>query len=333
MMLVRKGKLSQDEITTWLLSLRNHPYVPESGFGVTAVFRARLKEQDDYYFAGVNVENIDHRVGTHGEEACLAAMVTGLGPTAEVVEGWVMGAPKGVKPADDKPSVDTIITCCGKCRQQIAGFADEAVKINSVTLRGKIVSTTVGAFLPGLYTYRHMRADSGGIHKMETAAPAPSCEVVENKLMRPGPVSEKEIFRWLHEIESVDYTSKISQSMILKLDNGMYVSGATIEEVASVSMNAAQTAVSIAVTAFGECRIEKVWIYTQGRDGKELPAEGYGVPTLAALQTLLQLAERNVPVCLFAGNGSTQHLTLLEVVHYPSKSGKSFYMKRDFVKV
>src|SRR5437762_371186 len=89
----RKGALSAADIVQWLKELRSHAYVPESGYCVSAVFRARLGGTDDYYFGGVNAENIEHRISTHGEEGCIAGMVTGLGNRVRMAEGWVMGAP------------------------------------------------------------------------------------------------------------------------------------------------------------------------------------------------------------------------------------------------
>ena len=139
----RKGHQNEKEIIDWLRDMRGSPYVPASGFDVTVVFRAKIGNADDYYFTGVNVENPDHRLSTHGEEAALSAMVTGLGKQVELVEGWVMGAPKHLKPGSADPLANNKCTCCGKCRQQIAGFAGPDVKIHSVSLNGAVSSITV----------------------------------------------------------------------------------------------------------------------------------------------------------------------------------------------
>ena len=311
----KKGRLSQGEIVQWLGQLRKNAHVPESGFIVTAVFRARAAGADDYYFAGTNVENIDHRLTTHAEEGCLAAMVTGLGRHAEIVEGWVMGAPK------DLQKSDMLVSCCGKCRQQIAGFADAAVEIHAVSLNGATASTTVGAFLPNPFTFR---AYSGDVISPDFSA-ARADDDVKKKLTRHGPLTEKEIAVWLKEIESVDYASKLSQAMVLKLDNGAYVAGAKIEEAAFVSMSAAQTALAIAVAGFGACKVQAVWVYTKGRDGKELPAHSAGLLTLSALQTLAPFAENgDIPVRFLAGDGSVAQMTFSGAVRngglFPEKS-------------
>ncbi len=279
MKIFRKGKLSAADILQWLASLRGNAYVPESGFPVTAVFRARVQGVDDYYFAGVNVENADHRISTHGEEGAIAAMVVGLGKGAEIVEGWVMGAVRTAPPESDN-----LVTCCGKCRQQIAGFAAADVKIHSVAINGKTSSTTVGAFLPDVFTFRQFLADAPATKK--TATSAPSAAEVENRLLRQAKLTEQEIFAWLQKIESVDYASKVPQAIVMQLDNGAYVAGAKVEEAAFNGMNAAQCALAIAISEFGHHKITGLWVYS-------------GTLTLSALQALSSAAKQDMPILLF----------------------------------
>ena len=130
--------LTQEDITQWLREMRDTPYVAASGFAVTCVFRAKIGDDDSYYFTGVNVENPDHRLATHGEEGGIAAIATALGKKAEIVEGWVMGAPKDLKVGDDSFLANNCVSCCGKCRQQIAGLAAPSVAIHSISLNGAI---------------------------------------------------------------------------------------------------------------------------------------------------------------------------------------------------
>lgn len=299
----KKGRLSKTEITQWLTELRENSCAPASGFAVTAVFRAGTAEEDDYYFAGVNVENIDHRLTIHAEEGCIAAMVTGLGCRARIVEGWVMGGPKGARTSD------TLVGCCGKCRQQIAGFAGEGVKIHSLSLNGATASTTVGAFLPDPFTFLQYMPEGFDATKINAAAP--SRDAVKKRLTRQGPLSEQEIVVWLKDIESIDYVSKVSQSIVLQLDNGVCVAGSKIEEAAFVSLNAAQSAVAIVVSAFGARKVQKAWVYTKGRDGAALPSGNSGVLTMSALQTLAQLAESDeIPIRFIADDSPVVQATL-----------------------
>lgn len=273
----KKGRLSEAEVYQWLLALRPYAHVPVSNFSVTTVFRARAGSTDDFYFAGVNVENDDHRLATHGEEGAISGIVTALGKQAEIVEVWVMGAPLGVKPGDGSPFADAVVSCCGKCRQQIAGLAAEDAKIHYVTLNGKTSTTTIDAFLPEKFTFRNYISDFAG----SPAGAAPADDEVAKKLSRKGPLSDAEIEAWLKSLESVDYATKVTQSIVVKLDNGFYVAGAKVEDAAFIDISAAQAAMANAVTTFGARTVESVWVYT-GDHGK-LP--------LSSLQVLLEFAE------------------------------------------
>jgi cytidine deaminase len=302
MKVFRTGKLSNAEIAQWLTALRANAYIPESGYAATTVFRAR---GDDFYFGGVNVENTDHRLSTHGEEGAIAAMLTGLGKYAEIAEGWVMGAPRQAQ-----APTDALVSCCGKCRQQIAGFAGENVKIHYVALDGHMTTTTVGAFLPEAFTLRQFSAEKKSAAKKHTAAE------IENRLVRKGKLSDTEITQWLKDIESVDYFSKVSQAVVLELGNNHYAAGGKMEDAAFLSMNAMQAALAIAVASFGAQALRAAWIYTKTRDGKEMPPVTL---TLSALQTLRQMAESPaLPVNFLSGDGSITRMTLTEAARLAS---------------
>lgn len=319
----RKGKLTEQEIHQWLLDLRGNPNVPESGFDVTAVFRAKVNGVDDYYFAGVNVENADHRLGTHGEEGCISNIVTALGKYAEITEGWVMGSPRGLTANDDHPLTDLKCPCCGKCRQQVAGLAGEDVQIHSFSLKGDKDTTTVRAFLPNLFTFRQyipelVTAQSGN------SKVAPTAEEVEKKLIRKGPLSEQEISEWIKELESVDYASKISQSAIIRLSNGYYVAGTKVEEAAFVDISAAQAALAVATSEFGPSpKVEEVWVYTKGREEKALPKNTYGTLPMSALQTLNQVAENvRIPLHYLNDDGIAKTTTLAAAASIAATSAR-----------
>lgn len=186
MKLFRKSAtpLTQQDITQWLREMRGNPYVTASGFDVTAVFRAKVGDDDTYYFAGVNVENPHHRLSTHGEEGCISAIATALGKNAEIVEGWVMGAPTNLKAGDDHALANNCVSCCGKCRQQIASLANPAVQIHSVSLNGAIKTTTVGDFLPDAFTYKQFMTEVGGNSANNSPFSTPTAEQVESRLIR-----------------------------------------------------------------------------------------------------------------------------------------------------
>lgn len=319
----KKGALTQAEITQWLIDLRPNPSVPESGFHVTAVFRARAGSQDDYYFGGVNVENADHRLTTHGEEGSMAGIVTGLGKQGEIMEAWVMGAPRDVKPHDGSAFASAFVTCCGKCRQQIVGLAGDDVEVHSVSLNGPMQTTTVKKFLPEKFSFRDFMPEIAALQS--PGAPSPSAAEVEKKLVRRGPLSPTEIKEWLDSLESVDYVSKVSQAAVVHLDNGWYVAGTKMEEAAFQSMNVAQSAMALATSEFGERKIEEVFVLTKGRDEKKIPAGSYGSLSLSALQTLFHFAANDgMKVHLFNETGPARTLTSAEAVTAALANHKAF---------
>jgi len=326
MKIFHKGKLSNSDVIQWLQDMRGHPYVPESGFDVTTVFRVKSHDHDDYYFAGVNVENPDHRQSTHGEEACIAAMVTSLGKNAEIVEGWVMGAPHDLIPGDQDPLAQNKVSCCGKCRQQIAGFADEAVKIHSVSLNGDLETHTVGMLLPLSFTFRQFAPEILEDKNKPVQGSAPTLNAVKNKLIRKGEsLTDSEIFSWLTSLESADFASKISQSVILKLTNGAYVAGTKIEEAAFVSMNPLQSALAIANAEFGVCEVSHVWAYSKGRGGKELKKDEIQALSLAGIQTLSQFVNgNNISISMFKENGTASKIELHKTATYAPTFKKPF---------
>lgn len=322
MRIFRKSEtpLSQEEITEWLRSLRGTPFVPASGFDVTAVFRARIGDDDTYYYAGVNVENPHHRDSTHGEEGVIAAIATSLGKNAEIVEGWVMGAPAYLQEGDDSPLANSPVSCCGKCRQQIAGLAAPDTVIHSIALNGQHEETTVAEFLPNAFTFQQFDPDLIAAHTPEArrAVAAPSEEEAQRRLIRhDGELSQKDILDWLQELESVDFASKTSQAVIVRLTNGAYVAGVKVEEAAFVSMDAVQSAMAIAIAEFGNEPVCEVWSFAKGRDGHEIDLEDYTPLTLPGVQVLAQFAaHKKIPIHLVNGDGEQKDLWIESSGHY-----------------
>jgi cytidine deaminase len=305
----RSGHQTSDSIYQWLLELRSQALTPESGFAVSTVFRAKLGDRDDFYFAGVNAESCDHRLSTHGEEGAIAAAMTGLGRHAELVEGWVMGAPANIKPNDISPFTGSFASCCGKCRQQLAGLAAPQMPIHEMALNGQSQTVTLGESLPRPFSFRNFSAP---VATNTVTSPAPEPTHIAERLIRQRPQDTHAISQWLRELDSVDEASKISQSIVLRLDNGAYVAGVKVEEAAFVSISAAQAAVAITLAEFGPCHVEEAWVFTKGRDGKELQPRQYGTLPLSGLQTLLQVATSpDIPLHYIAVDGHAIDATLL----------------------
>ena len=302
--------LTDDEIGDWLRDLRGKPYSVESGFDVTSVFRARLGAADTFYFAGVNVENPDHRVSTHGEEGAIAAMVVALGRKAALVEGWVMGAPRGLEKGTDNPLGDVEVSCCGKCRQQIANFASEDVVIHSVALNGSASTTTMGRYLPDQFTFRQFRPAAA--EDAATPPPPPTAAGIEQRLVRTGlaPTSV-EIFAWLRSLESANAASGTSDAVVIRLTDGTLVAGVKIEEAAFQDVNAIQCAAAIANAAFGRITVAEMWSFSHGYPGEA--DDAFVTPQLSALQTLLEFADTPaMPIHLFNRAGKQRDLTLTD---------------------
>ena len=119
-------------------NVRLRAYAPYSRFKVGA----SLRTASGAVFVGCNVENVAYPEGTCAEAGAIAAMIAG-GET-RIAELYVIA---------DSPEP---VTPCGGCRQKIAEFADQDVKITMATLDGKSKTMTVAQLLPGLFTAAHM---------------------------------------------------------------------------------------------------------------------------------------------------------------------------------
>lgn len=118
--------------------VRERAYAPYSRFKVGAA----LRTSSGAVFVGCNVENVAYPEGTCAEAGAIAAMVAG-GETriAEVLV--IADSPDPVPP-------------CGGCRQKIAEFAGQDVRVTLCTTDGKSRVMTVADLLPGVFTAAHM---------------------------------------------------------------------------------------------------------------------------------------------------------------------------------
>jgi len=307
----RSGALSATDIFQWLVDLRAAPHTPESGFNVSAIFRARLGTRDDYYFAGVNVENIDHRLGVHAEESALAAAVTSLGPQARLVEGWLMGAPADVTPSSNSLFTQQKATCCGICLQHLTGVALPDMPVHSVALNNTQETRLMRDLLGAPFTDAQMDT----IDQRQSNSPGMllSDADVTARLTRTGKLEKADIFNWLQELPLIDHASKVSHSAVLRLDNGAYVAGTKVEEAAYIDISPVQAAVAIARAHYGPCKIEEVWSLATGRDGKQLQPDQYMPLPLSNLQVVAENTDN--PTLLmhyFTSSGAAQSATLTE---------------------
>lgn len=119
-------------------AVRERAYAPYSKFKVGAALRAT----SGAVHVGCNVENVAYPEGTCAEAGAISAMIA-AGDTriAEILV--IADSPDPVPP-------------CGGCRQKIAEFAGQEVRVTLCTTDGKSRMTTVADLLPGVFTSAHM---------------------------------------------------------------------------------------------------------------------------------------------------------------------------------
>ena len=118
--------------------VREKAYAPYSRFKVGA----SLRTTSGAVYVGCNVENVAYPEGTCAEAGAIAAMVAG-GETRIAEVCVIADSPEPVPP-------------CGGCRQKIAEFAGQDVRVTLCTTDGKEKVMTVADLLPGVFTAAHM---------------------------------------------------------------------------------------------------------------------------------------------------------------------------------
>lgn len=119
-------------------AVRERAYAPYSRFKVGAA----LRSTSGAVHVGCNVENVAYPEGTCAEAGAIAAMIA-AGDTAIAEILVIADSPDPVPP-------------CGGCRQKIAEFAAQDVRVTLCTTDGKTKVTTVADLLPGVFTAAHM---------------------------------------------------------------------------------------------------------------------------------------------------------------------------------
>ena len=119
-------------------AVRERAYAPYSRFKVGAA----LRSVEGRVHVGCNVENVAYPEGTCAEAGAIAAMIAG-GDT-RIAEIYVIA---------DCPEP---VPCCGGCRQKIAEFADQDVRVTMATVDGMEKTITVAQLLPGVFNAAHM---------------------------------------------------------------------------------------------------------------------------------------------------------------------------------
>ncbi len=290
----RYGNISQKEIDDWLRDLRGNPSPRESNFDVTAIGQGITGGDDKFYFAGVNAEQLPHRLSTHGEDGVIAALATGLGKYAFLQSVHVMAAPRGLEKPTDSPMGDIDVPCCGKCRQNIfERAANPNIPIRAISLNGKNESIdTISNLLVKAFGFADFNAElqHAKTQGAEKIAP-PTEENVANRLMRFDTQSEEDILAWLNDLQSAAFASGIEHTVIIRLSDGTYVAGAKSEDAAYTGISAVQAATAIALTADGYHRsrhVQEVWFMAREQAGKILTHDRIQSLPLSDVQILLE---------------------------------------------
>ncbi len=118
--------------------VRLRAYAPYSKFLVGAA----ILSVEGRVHQGCNVENVAYPEGTCAEAGAIAAMIAA--GDSRIAEIFVIA---------DSPEP---VPCCGGCRQKIAEFAAQDVRVTLCTTDGKQRSLTVAELLPGVFTAAHM---------------------------------------------------------------------------------------------------------------------------------------------------------------------------------
>ena len=118
--------------------VRLRAYAPYSKFLVGAA----ILSVEGRVHQGCNVENVAYPEGTCAEAGAIAAMIAA--GDSRIAEIFVIA---------DSPEP---VPCCGGCRQKIAEFAAQEVRVTLCTTSGKQRVLTVAELLPGVFTAAHM---------------------------------------------------------------------------------------------------------------------------------------------------------------------------------
>ncbi|MEJ6478789.1 MAG: cytidine deaminase [Octadecabacter sp.] len=119
-------------------AVRERAHAPYSGFKVGAA----VLSTGGTIHRGCNVENVAYPEGTCAEAGASAAMIA-AGEDAIAEVAVIADSPLPVSP-------------CGGCRQKLAEFSAPDIVVTLATTDGKILRTTVGELLPGVFSQDYM---------------------------------------------------------------------------------------------------------------------------------------------------------------------------------
>ena len=135
--------MSAEPLITAATQARERAYAPYSGFRVGAA----LQTADGQVFTGVNVENASYGLGVCAERNAVAAAVAA---------GMQPGDLAAIAVSADAP---TPTSPCGACRQVLAEFADEGMKVLLHNTRdGRTLELDFHTLLPHAFDARSLES-------------------------------------------------------------------------------------------------------------------------------------------------------------------------------
>jgi cytidine deaminase len=122
--------VSDDELVRQALEARGRAHAPYSGYRVGAAARAA----DGRVFVGANVENASYGLSVCAERSAVIAAALDGGRPLEAIAIATSSSPPAAP--------------CGACRQTLAEFAPDAMRVILVNDRGERIDATLGELLP-----------------------------------------------------------------------------------------------------------------------------------------------------------------------------------------
>ena len=316
---ITKQALEETNIIEWLRELRGHAHIDYSGFAVASIIH--FQDGDKHvYIGGVNAEHPAHNIlGAHAETNAIAAMVALHGPEARVSDVWVMGAPNTIKAGSDDALANNFISPCGRCRQTLIGFATPDAKVSSVTVNGETkLLGLLSDLLPDVFSERDLPVpndehDPSVATSASSASPGMFARKVEmTGLLGDSKVSQEKMLAYFQQsrpriLDSHFKTSPVT-AVVLELENGRYIPGVLVQNIAFLSIDPISACLGIAITLYGAeaIRIERLHVYTKHNDFTD------GLISSSDIQLLHSFADSNFTVTAYNDTGETKSMTLAE---------------------